>query len=309
MPMPVSVEAELDERAVVGARRFDGLDRHRAAVRHRVARVDREVDDHLLDLRRVGLHRREARARASSTSSTSSPIRRRSRLSMSATTALRSSTRGCSTCRRLNASSWRVSAAARADAFLISSAWRRSRASSMPLDQELAVAEDHGQQVVEVVGDAAGEAADRLHLLRLAELLLELLLARKVAHDRDVTAGADVGGRDELDLAQAAVRALERRLRLHGAFAHEPGPEDVAECEIGHQVVDASTSAPPRGRLRGRRVRSRSARRAAARRRRSASGRPTARTRRRRSSSASRRSRDVLDERDDVRRSRRRARR
>ena len=35
----------------------------------------------------------------------------------------------------------------------------------------------------------------------------------------------------------AAVRALERRLRLHGAFPHEPGP-DVAECEIRHQVVD-----------------------------------------------------------------------
>ena len=156
---------------------------------------------------------------------------------MSETTAFRSSTRGCSTWRRLNASSWPVRFAARADAFLISSAWRFSRGSSMPLAQELAVAGDRGQEVVEVVGDPAGEAADRLHLLRLAELRLELLLAREVAHDRDVTAGADVRGRDELDLAQAAVRALERRLRLQGAFAHEPGP-DVAECEIRHQVVD-----------------------------------------------------------------------
>ena len=87
------------------------------------------------------------------------------------------------------------------------------------------------------MGDPAGEAADCFHLLRLAKLRFELLLAREVAHDRDVTAGPDVGGRDELDLAQAAVRALERRLGLQGAFAHEPGP-DVAECEIRHQVVD-----------------------------------------------------------------------
>ena len=37
--------------------------------------------------------------------------------------------------------------------------------------RELAVAEDHAQEVVEVVGDAAGELPDRLHLLGLAELL------------------------------------------------------------------------------------------------------------------------------------------
>src|SRR5688572_32768327 len=40
-------------------------------------------------------------------------------------------------------------------------------------------AEDDGEEVVEIVGDAAGELADRLHLLRLEEELagtLELLL-------------------------------------------------------------------------------------------------------------------------------------
>src|SRR6185503_12197567 len=40
-------------------------------------------------------------------------------------------------------------------------------------DHELGVADDDEQEVVEVVGDAAGEAADGLHLLGLAELLLE----------------------------------------------------------------------------------------------------------------------------------------
>ena len=37
------------------------------------------------------------------------------------------------------------------------------------------VARDHRQQIVEVVRDAAGERADRLELLRLVQLLLELL--------------------------------------------------------------------------------------------------------------------------------------
>ena len=38
----------------------------------------------------------------------------------------------------------------------------------------LQVADDAGQDVVEVVGDAAGQLADRLHLLRLPQLGLEL---------------------------------------------------------------------------------------------------------------------------------------
>ncbi len=35
------------------------------------------------------------------------------------------------------------------------------------LDQEFAEAQDHGEQIVEVVGDAAGEPSDRFHALRL----------------------------------------------------------------------------------------------------------------------------------------------
>ena len=47
------------------------------------------------------------------------------------------------------------------------------------------VAADHGQQIVEVVRDAAREAADRVHLLRLAQLLLERELLGEVARLRD----------------------------------------------------------------------------------------------------------------------------
>ncbi len=49
-----------------------------------------------------------------------------------------------------------------------------------PLDQEFHIADDDAKQVVEVVRDAAGELADRLHLLRLAQLGLHPLLARDV---------------------------------------------------------------------------------------------------------------------------------
>jgi hypothetical protein len=51
--------------------------------------------------------------------------------------------------------------------------------------QELRVAADHREEVVEVVGDAAGEQADGVHLLRVAELLLEALQLCDVARDRE----------------------------------------------------------------------------------------------------------------------------
>ena len=46
------------------------------------------------------------------------------------------------------------------------------------VQREPGVAQDHGEQVVEVVRHAAREAADGLHLLRRPELLLELLALR-----------------------------------------------------------------------------------------------------------------------------------
>ena len=39
--------------------------------------------------------------------------------------------------------------------------------------QQLAEAQDHGQQIVEVVGHAAGELSDGFHFLRLLKLLLQ----------------------------------------------------------------------------------------------------------------------------------------
>ena len=79
------------------------------------------------------------------------------------------------TWRLLNASSWRVRPAARSAAFTISSASAAPLVSRREvLHEHLGVAVDGHQQVVEVVRDAAGEPADRFHLLRLAQLLLAL---------------------------------------------------------------------------------------------------------------------------------------
>ena len=52
------------------------------------------------------------------------------------------------------------------------------------LEQDLGVSVDHHQQIVEVVGDATGEAADGIHFLRLAQLLFELTPVRDIFGDQ-----------------------------------------------------------------------------------------------------------------------------
>ncbi len=52
--------------------------------------------------------------------------------------------------------------------------------------QHVDAAHDAGQQVVEIMGDTAGELTDRFHLLRLAQLLLQFLLLGDIpAHGID----------------------------------------------------------------------------------------------------------------------------
>ena len=56
-------------------------------------------------------------------------------------------------------------------------------AAALPHAQQLAVAQDDGEQVVEVVGDAAGQAADAFELLRLQQLRLQLIALGAVPDD------------------------------------------------------------------------------------------------------------------------------
>ena len=80
-----------------------------------------------------------------------------------------------SDCRRENASRRWVRPAARL-AEVTPRSIRLSRSSSAPpgqaATQQLEAADDAGQHVVEVVGDAAGQLADRFHFLRLAQHFL-----------------------------------------------------------------------------------------------------------------------------------------
>src|SRR5205823_13967760 len=64
------------------------------------------------------------------------------------------------------------------DLFQISSDWI---VSIHPLQRETAVAVNRRQQVIEVMHNAARELTDRLHLLRLAQLILELSALSHVA--------------------------------------------------------------------------------------------------------------------------------
>ena len=179
----------------------------------------------------------------------SSPSTRGSIRVNSTTSAFRSSTLGASTCLRLKASSWRVSTAARVAGLLdlLHLAARRRR--QVLAEEQLAVAEDDGEQVVEVVGHAAGQPSDRLHLLGLAELLLGVVpllhlraelgvaaldlgqhLVEGGGEDAElVAAGAGHAHRVVLALGDGARRSARRRMgsetrRCHRAEMIEAAP-------------------------------------------------------------------------------------
>ena len=198
------------------------LDRHRPASRHRVARVDREIDDHLLELSRIGADRTEL------------GVEHRQQLDVLADQAPQHHVHvGDDGVEVEHPGLQDLPAAEREQ---LPGERRGARGGLLDLlgvasqarvvlagDEELAVAGDGGQQVVEVVRDATGEPADRFHLLGLAELVLELLLQRQVTDDRDVPARPDVRGRGELDQAH--------RLRRAGAASPRPPPSPTSMKE------------------------------------------------------------------------------
>ena len=119
-------------------------------------------------------------------------------------------------------------------------------------ENDVGVALDDGQQVVEVVGDAAGEAADRLHLLRLQELLFELLALGDVDADRprrplrqrafagdvrpgDRPLGAVLAGDRQLPVAEFDAR--RRHVAPHPGPLDRIGDEAVDEAGVGQHVV------------------------------------------------------------------------
>src|SRR5262249_13688977 len=109
--------------------------------------------------------------------------------------------------------------------------------------EEARAADDRGEEVVEVVGDAAGEPADRLHALRVAEplghappLLLGALLLGERA-DRLVAASpADLDERRQRERADEADREHEpRRGPAEGADETVARPEAHIELLGAHR--------------------------------------------------------------------------
>jgi hypothetical protein len=95
-----------------------------------------------------------------------------------ATTRFRSSGRGLTICLRPKASSWRVRPAARSEACLIWARGGQRLRVQRRQGQQRGMAEDDREDVVEIMRHAAGQLADGLHFLRLAQLLLQPFMAR-----------------------------------------------------------------------------------------------------------------------------------
>ena len=155
-----------------------GFDRQPAAARHGVARVDRQVEQDLLHLGRVGVHDECAGGQVERQldACADQPA---DHLDCAGDGVVQVEERGSSTWRRPNERSWDVErcGAIRGELDLaeLTPALAGSRLAEQ---QDLGVAADHGQEVVEVVGDPACQLSDRLHLLGLAQLLLRAACAR-----------------------------------------------------------------------------------------------------------------------------------
>ena len=152
------------------------VDREQPAVGHRVARVDGEVHEDLLELVRVGEHgiqgRRERRDELDVLADQSREHRRQAGDDVVQLEHARLQDLPPAESEELTGEDGRALGGGRD---LVELGLGRAVAA---FEQRLGVAADHGQEVVEVVGDAAGEPPDRLELLRLAQLLLELACAR-----------------------------------------------------------------------------------------------------------------------------------
>ena len=139
-------------------------------------------------------------------------------------------------------------------------------------EEQLAVPPDDGQKVVEVVRDAARQAADGLHLLRLAEQLLaasqrffRLLALAQVADEAGEQAQVirRIAAQGELDRKLAAVLAhggdldapAEHAAFTRGALARQAGPVLLAQgrrhdqlCQLAAQRLGARVSEHALGR-------------------------------------------------------------
>jgi hypothetical protein len=77
------------------------------------------------------------------------------------------------------------------------------------IQKEIAVTENGREEIIEVVGDAAGQLAESFHLLRTNELILELF-SRRYVHERadELNGPAFAIANDEAAFEQVEVRTI-----------------------------------------------------------------------------------------------------
>jgi hypothetical protein len=168
------------------------------------------------------------------------------------TTALTSTTSGWTTSRRANASSWGplggqadlLEIGARGVALLlVPGRWRGVEV----LGDERRVVDDHREQVVEVVGDAAREFTEALQAPRVVELVQQVLLLRfglqalVLPEDRDALADvADRGRRQNL-----AVDLDARQADLGRELAAVPPAPDQLQLDTHRPLAGGGEEACP----------------------------------------------------------------
>ena len=110
--------------------------------------------------------------------------------------------------------------------------------------EELAVAADRGQEVVEVVRDAAGEPSDRLELLRVQQLLLQQALIGDVpvVDDDDPLAVLSAPAPDRLDRAPGAVAVAKPEPRSAQVPRPRASQRTSASRPRGRQGAAAQSS-------------------------------------------------------------------
>ena len=117
------------------------------------------------------------------------------------------------------------------------------------VENDLRVEADDGQQIVEVVGDSTGQAADCVHLLRLTELLLEISALGKI--DRDAHKSEDAafliedrrsGKKRGECLSRLSLDEKLSRPALSGGPTHDDFLAMVAEEWRGSQLLGGSAN-------------------------------------------------------------------
>ena len=176
-------------------RRVGGLDRELAAAAHGIARIDREIDDGRRKLRGIGQH--------------APGVGREHRLDLDVLAEHRLEQLGGLHHQAVDLDLARLQRLAAREGQKLRGDRRAARRRVVDqlgdrcklrlvrqaVLQDLDRAGDDGQHVVEVVGDAAGELADRIHLLRLAQPLLGLVLLGQVGCRAAIAEETAVGGK------------------------------------------------------------------------------------------------------------------